>query len=122
MKKGGTILTIGSGAATNALEAWSAYCASKAAVHHLNKCLDKEERENGIRALVLSPGTVATEMQMAIKDSGINPVSQLDWSVHIPAEWPAKTLAWMCTADADDWLGETVSLRDDVIRKRVGLI
>jgi NAD(P)-dependent dehydrogenase (short-subunit alcohol dehydrogenase family) len=122
MKNGGTILTIGSGAATSALEAWSAYCTSKAAVHHLNKCLDKEERENGIRALVLSPGTVATEMQVAIKDSGINPVSQLDWSVHVPAEWPAKTLAWMCTADADAWLGETVSLRDDVIRKRVGLI
>lgn len=122
MKNGGTILTIGSGAATSALEAWSAYCTSKAAVHHLNKCLDHEERENAIRALVLSPGTVATEMQMAIKDSGINRVSQMDWSVHIPPEWPAKALVWMCTADADAWLGETVNLRDDVIRKRVGLI
>ncbi len=122
MKSGGTILTIGSGAGTNALEAWSAYCTSKAAVHHLNKCLDKEERENGIRALVLSPGTVATEMQRAIKDSGINPVSQINWSDHVPPEWPAKTLAWMCTADADDWLGEVISLREDAIRKRVGLI
>ncbi len=122
MKAGGTILTIGSGAGTNALEGWSAYCTSKAAVHHLNACLDKEERENGIRALVLSPGTVATDMQMAIKNSGVNPVSQLDWETHIPPEWVAKALVWMCSSDADDWLGQVVSLREDAIRKRVGLI
>ncbi|MEH6360588.1 MAG: SDR family oxidoreductase [Amylibacter sp.] len=121
MKNGGTIITIGSGAGTSALEGWSAYCTSKAAVHHLNKCLDNEERGNGIRALVLSPGTVATEMQRTIKDSGVNPVSQIDWSAHIPPEWPAKALVWMCTPDADDWLGEVISLREDVIRKRVGL-
>ncbi len=122
MKSGGTIITIGSGAGTSALEGWSAYCTSKAAVHHLNACLDKEERENGIRALVLSPGTVATEMQMVIKDSGVNPISQLDWAAHIPAEWVAKTLVWMCTPDADIWRGQVISLREDAIRKRVGLI
>lgn len=122
MKNGGTIITIGSGAATSALEGWSAYCASKAAVHHLNACLDIEERENGIRALVLSPGTVATEMQVTIKDSGVNPVSQLDWAAHITPEWVAKALVWMCTSDADDWLGKVISLREDPIRKRIGLI
>jgi len=122
MKTGGTILTIGSGAATNALEGWSAYCTSKAAVHHLNACLDAEERENGIRALVLSPGTVATDMQKTIRNSGVNPVSQLDWAAHVPPEWVAKTLIWMCTPDADAWLGQVISLREDTIRKRVGLI
>lgn len=119
---GGTIISIGSGAATSALDGWSAYCASKAAVHHLNTCLDKEERANGIRALVLSPGTVATDMQVTIKDSGVNPVSQLDWAAHIPPEWVAKALVWMSTPDADDWLGQVVSLREDAIRKRIGLI
>ncbi|MBL4751128.1 MAG: SDR family oxidoreductase [Amylibacter sp.] len=122
MKSGGTIISIGSGAGTSALEGWSAYCTSKAAVHHLNTCLDKEERENGIRALVLSPGTVATEMQVIIKDSGLNPISQLDWEAHISPEWVAKTLVWMCTPDADTWLGQVISLREDSIRKRVGLI
>ncbi len=122
MKSGGTIISIGSGAGTSALEGWSAYCTSKAAVHHLNACLDKEERENGIRALVLSPGTVATEMQVVIKDSGVNPVSQLGWDAHISPEWVAKTLVWMCTPDADTWLGQVISLREDSIRKRVGLI
>jgi NADP-dependent 3-hydroxy acid dehydrogenase YdfG len=118
----GTILNIGSGAATSALEGWSHYCTSKAAVHHLNACLHKEESENGIRAITLSPGTVATEMQTIIAASGINPVSQIPWDDHIPAEWAARTLGWMATTDANDWLGQVVSLREAGIRARVGLI
>ena len=70
----------------------------------------------------LSPGTVATEMQREIKASGINPVSQLDWSDHIPPEWPARALMWMCGAGADPWLGEDISLREDEIRRSVGLV
>jgi NAD(P)-dependent dehydrogenase (short-subunit alcohol dehydrogenase family) len=119
---GGCILTISSGAAHGPVEAWSHYCASKAAVAMLTRCVDKEAAEKGIRAIGLSPGTVATEMQREIKASGINPISQLDWDDHIPADWPAKALLWMCSGDADDWLGQEISLRDDHIRKRIGLI
>ncbi|KMK65563.1 SDR family oxidoreductase [Puniceibacterium sp. IMCC21224] len=118
---GGTILTISSGAAHGPVEAWSHYCASKAAAAMLTRCVDKEERDAGIRAIGLSPGTVATQMQREIKSSGINPVSQLDWEVHIPADWPARALLWMCTPEADAWLGDEISLRDDDIRKKVGL-
>ena len=121
MTAGGTILTIGSGAATSALEGWSAYCTSKAAVHHLNRCLHAEMGARGIRALVLSPGTVATDMQKEIRESGINPVSQIPWEQHIPPEWAAEALVWMCTQDADDYLGGVVSLRDAAVRKAVGL-
>ncbi|WP_417475394.1 SDR family oxidoreductase [Leisingera sp.] len=119
---GGTIITVSSGAAHNALEGWSAYCSSKAGAAMLTRALDLEERANGIRAMGLSPGTVATQMQRDIKASGINPVSELDWEDHIPAEWPARALLWMCTADADDHIGQEISLRDEGIRKRVGLI
>lgn len=119
---GGSILTISSGAAHNAIEAWSAYCASKAAVNMMGRSLHLEEAANGIRAIGLSPGTVATEMQRKIKASGINPVSQLDWDVHIPADWPAKCLLWMCSAEADQYCGEEISLREDTIRRAVGLI
>lgn len=118
---GGSILTISSGAAHGPVEAWSHYCASKAAVNMLTRCVDKEARDKGIRAIGLSPGTVATEMQREIKASGINPVSQLDWSDHIPPEWPAKCLLWMCGPEADVWLGDEISLRDEDIRKQVGL-
>ena len=119
---GGSILTISSGAAHGPVEAWSHYCASKAAVAMLTRCVDKEARDKGIRAIGLSPGTVATQMQREIKASGINPVSQLDWSDHVPPEWPAKCLMWMCGAEADAWLGDEISLRDEGIRRKVGLI
>lgn len=120
--RGGTIITISSGAAHGPVEAWSHYCTSKAAANMLTRCLDKEEAENGIRAMGLSPGTVATQMQREIKSSGINPVSQLDWDVHIPADWPARALLWMCSPEADGWCGQEISLRDEAIRKKVGLI
>ncbi len=119
--RGGTIIGISSGAASNPLEGWSHYCASKAAALMLTKCLHAEMGHVGIRALGLSPGTVATQMQVEIKASGVNPVSQLDWSVHIPPEWPAKALAWMCTEAADAYLGGDISLRDAEIRAKVGL-
>lgn len=118
----GTILNISSGAAHNAIEGWSAYCSSKAGAYMLTRCGDNELRGKGIRVLGLSPGTVATDMQREIKASGINAVSQLDWSDHIPPEWPAKTLVWMCGPDADVHLGQDVSLREPAIRKQVGLI
>lgn len=118
---GGSVLTISSGAAHGPVEAWSHYCASKAAVNMLTRCLDKEEAAHGIRAIGLSPGTVATQMQREIKTSGINPVSQLDWDDHIPADWPARTLLWMCSPQADSWCGQEISLRDENIRKQVGL-
>ncbi len=119
---GGSILTISSGAAHGPVEAWSHYCASKAAVKMLTECVHKENGADGIRAIGLSPGTVATQMQVEIKASGINPVSQLDWDVHIPADWPARALLWMCGLDADQYCGQELSLRDENLRKRVGLI
>jgi len=119
---GGSILTISSGAAHGPVEAWSHYCASKAAVKMLTECVHKENGADGIRAIGLSPGTVATQMQIEIKASGINPVSQLDWDVHIPADWPARALLWMCGLDADQYCGRELSLRDEDLRKRVGLI
>ena len=117
----GTFITISSGAAHGPVEAWSHYCASKAGAYMLTRMADKEYRDRGIRALGLSPGTVATEMQREIKASGINPVSQLDWSDHIPPDWPAETLVWMCSPAADEYLGDDIKLREPEIRAAVGL-
>ncbi len=118
---GGSILNISSGAAYGPTEAWSHYNASKAGALMLTRSVDKEYRDKGIRAIGLSPGTVATEMQREIKKSGINPVSQLNWSDHIPPEWPAIALRWMCEPEADEFLGADISLRDEGIRARLGL-
>ncbi|MDX1737768.1 MAG: SDR family oxidoreductase, partial [Alphaproteobacteria bacterium] len=119
---GGTIINVSSGAAVSALEGWSHYCSSKAAVLSLTKCVDTECREEGIRIIGMSPGTVATEMQVSIKSSGINPVSQLDPAVHIPASWPAKAIAWLCGSGGDDFRGVDFSLRDETNRRNIGLI
>ena len=118
----GVIVNVSSGAATSALEGWSHYCSSKAAVLMLTKCVHKEYADKGIRVVGMSPGTVATDMQVAIKGSGINPVSQLDFSVHIPPEWPAKAIAWLCTDAAREYDGGDFSLKTEEGRRKVGLV
>jgi NAD(P)-dependent dehydrogenase (short-subunit alcohol dehydrogenase family) len=119
---GGTILNVSSGAASSPLEGWSAYCAAKAGAAMLTRAGHLEEAGHGLRIIGLSPGTVATDMQRVIAASGINAVSRLDWSVHIPPEWPARALVWLCSPEADDLLGQEVRLRDEAVRRRVGLI
>ncbi|SFJ73221.1 SDR family oxidoreductase [Jannaschia pohangensis] len=116
----GTVITISSGAAHRGLAGWSHYCTSKAGAKMLTECLHVEHGDT-LRVMGLSPGTVATQMQREIKASGVGPVAQLDWSDHIPPEWVADTLVWMCGAGADDLLGTEVSLRDEAIRRKVGL-
>jgi NAD(P)-dependent dehydrogenase (short-subunit alcohol dehydrogenase family) len=118
----GTILTVSSGAAHNPLEGWGAYCSAKAGAAMLTRVAHLEEAAAGLRIMGLSPGTVATEMQVKIKASGINPVSQLDPAVHIPPDWPARALLWMCGPGSDPWLGQEISLRDEGIRRAAGLI
>ncbi len=118
---GGIIINLSSGAATGALEGWSHYCATKAAVLSLTKCAHKEWSEEGIRVVGLSPGTVATDMQTAIKASGVNPVSQLDWSAHIPAEWVGEAIAWLTTDAAREYDGTDFSLKTEQGLRAVGL-
>ncbi len=120
-QKSGVVINISSGAANQPLEGWSAYCASKAAARMLTRAAHLEYAAKGIRVVGLSPGTVATEMQVKIKASGINPVSELDPSVHIPAEWVAKAICWLATEDAREFDGDDVSLRDEEIRQRCGV-
>lgn len=121
-QRSGIIVNVSSGAATAALEGWSHYCATKAAVLSLTKCAHKEFGDMGIRIVGMSPGTVATDMQISIKASGINPVSQLEYSDHIPPEWPAKTIAWLCTDAASEYSGTDFSIKTEEGRRLVGLV
>ncbi|HRO10410.1 SDR family oxidoreductase [Amaricoccus sp.] len=117
----GTIVNLGSGAAHNPLEGWSQYCSAKAAAAMLTRCTHLENRGRGVRVFSLSPGTVATDMQRTIRASGINPVSQMDFSAHAPVEHPARALVWLLTEDAAPFAGEEISLRDPEMRARIGL-
>ncbi|MAC79661.1 MAG: short-chain dehydrogenase [Rhodobacteraceae bacterium] len=108
----GTIICVSSGASRNPLEGWSHYCAAKAGVAMLTRCLDLEARDKGIHAYALDPGTVATEMQRTIRASGVNPVSRLAPSDHFPPEAPARALLWLCGPQAIRLAGTEVLLRD----------
>lgn len=119
---GGTVITISSGAAHNALVGWSHYCSSKAGAAMLTRCGDREMQDKGMRIMGLSPGTVATQMQREIKASGVGPVAQLEWEDHIPPEWVAKCLLWMSGPAGDKLCGQEVSLREENVRREVGLI
>ena len=118
----GVVINISSGAATAPLEGWSHYCSTKAAVLMLTQCADREYRARGVRVIGLSPGTVATDMQRAIKASGVNRVSRLDWAAHIEPDWPARAVAYLCTAAAADLAGTDFSIKTEEGRRRVGLI
>jgi NAD(P)-dependent dehydrogenase (short-subunit alcohol dehydrogenase family) len=117
----GIIVNIGSGAAHNPMEGWSHYCSSKAATAMLTRCAHLENKGRGIRIVSLSPGTVATDMQRKIRASGINPVSQIEFSAHAPVEVPAKAVVWLCGPEAAELAGQEVSLRDPAIRAQIGL-
>ena len=118
---GGVIVNLSSGAATSALEGWSHYCASKAGLLALTKCANKEWAPHGVHVVGLSPGTVATNMQARIKASGINPVSQLEWSSHIPAEWVGETIAWLTQPEAREFDGTDFSLKTEAGLRAVGI-
>ncbi|KIC46230.1 SDR family oxidoreductase [Tateyamaria sp. ANG-S1] len=117
----GTVINISSGAATSALEGWSHYCATKAAVLSLTRVADREARGAGVRVMGLSPGTVATDMQRDIAASGINPVSQLPWDAHIPADWVGQAIAVLMGPEGDTWRGQDFSLKTKEGRKIAGL-
>ncbi len=118
----GVVVNVSSGAAYNPLEGWSHYCSAKAGALMLTRAADLECREKGVRVVGLSPGTVATNMQKSIKASGVNPISELEWSDHIPPEWPAKAIAWLLTREgSEEYAGRDLMLREPEVRAKLGL-
>lgn len=118
----GVIVNVSSGAASNPREGWSHYCSSKAGALMITKMVHHEYAHEGIRVVGLSPGTVSTNMQVSIRRSGLNPISKLDPSVHAHPSSPAKIISWLCTEDAKEFDGGDVSLQDEKIQRRSGII
>jgi len=118
---GGTIVNVSSGAAHNPLEGWSAYCAAKAALAMLTRAVAHEHGTQGIRVFGFQPGTTDTEMQVIIRASGVNPISQIPRTNLTPVAHPAAAIVYLCTAAADDLAGQEFSLRDDGFRSRLNL-
>ncbi len=75
-KGGGSIVNVSSGAAYRPLEGWSAYCAGKAGLAMLTAVDRARDQGKGIRVFGFSPGTIDTDMQVKIRASGMNMISQ----------------------------------------------
>lgn len=118
----GVIVNMSSGAANSDLPGWSHYCSTKAAAKKLTEVAHRELLDKNIRVVGLSPGTVATEMMAKIRDAKINAVSHLDWSAHIPPEWVAKAVAFLCGPEGAEFAGTDFSLKTEEGRARVGLV
>ena len=118
---GGTIVNVSSGAAIRPLEGWSAYCSAKAGLHMLTRAIALETAGKGIRVFGFQPGTTDTDMQVLIRASGVNPVSQIPRENLTPVAHPAAAIVYLCTSAADDLNGQEFSLRDNSFRVRLGL-
>lgn len=117
----GVIVNVSSGAAHAPREGWSAYCAGKAGMAMLTRSIALEIPADVVRAYGFAPGTVDTEMQGAIRASGVNPISQMKREDHWKVESPATVIAWLCNEDASDLAGQELTINDEKLRRRAGL-
>jgi NAD(P)-dependent dehydrogenase (short-subunit alcohol dehydrogenase family) len=118
----GTVINISSGAAHNPLEGWSAYCSAKAGLAMLTSAIALECADAGVRVFGLSPGVIDTDMQAAVRASGINRISQIRQIDLAPVGHPAAAILYLCTAAADDLVGKELALNDLDFRRRIGLV
>jgi benzil reductase ((S)-benzoin forming) len=74
------IINISSGAGKNAVDGWSGYCASKAALDMASKVAAKEVEMDGTGFIIkaIAPGVVDTEMQTQIRASDEKAFSGVD--------------------------------------------
>ena len=65
------IINITSGAAEHAYAGWSLYCATKAGLNMLTRCVDLEQkqRESPVSICAVAPGVVDTDMQQMIRQA-----------------------------------------------------
>jgi NAD(P)-dependent dehydrogenase (short-subunit alcohol dehydrogenase family) len=124
----GLFVFVSSGAASNTVPGWGAYCASKAGVNHYAKNLAAELtlKEIPIQIHILSPGIVDTSMQRTIRESTEDDFPQVKRFVKFKAtrklrapDEPAQVIWWMASGHAADLHGEVVSIDDENIRSRV---
>ena len=74
-----------------------------------------------MRVFGLSPGTIDTDMQAKIRASGINAVSKIPRDRLAPVEHAVRAALFLCSSDADDLIGQDISLQNDQFRGRIGI-
>lgn len=74
------VVNISSGAAAKAIDGWSGYCSSKAALNQLSLVAEEESklRRLGIKYYALSPGIIDTSMQAEIRSASEDNFSNIE--------------------------------------------
>ena len=78
-------------------------------------------RDHAERIFGFQPGTTDTDMQVIIRASGVNPVSQIPRENLTPVAHPAAAIVYLCTSAADDLNGQELNLREETFKARLNL-
>jgi len=112
---GGVIVNIASNAGIKAQPYSAAYCASKAGVVHLTRCIADEYLKRGVRANAVAPGGIETPLQGAFMDFP----EGVDWKVMRKVMSPlgnsqpeeiARVVAFIASDDCRYMTGSIVSI------------
>jgi NAD(P)-dependent dehydrogenase (short-subunit alcohol dehydrogenase family) len=126
----GRIINVSAGVASGRMASWSAYSASKAGLETLTKVLAREVGERGVRANVVRPGIVDTEMQDEIRGTSEHLFgrenleryrSYKERGVLRPPEDAAKLILWVLSSEADELNGEVLAIDDPETAAKIGL-
>jgi len=118
----GRIVNAGTGAATTALEGWTAYCSSKAGMQMLTRMMALELAPEGIQAFFLGIPPTDTAMQDQIRGSGINPISKIPKQDLYPAAIPATCMAWLCSDAAKAVTEVLLDVRQEIFTSMMDVV
>lgn len=87
----------------------------------LTRVAQHEYGRRGALVYGFRPGVVDTGMQVSIRASGINLVSQIKREALAPVDLPAAGIAWLFNERPADLAGQEIAIRDVSLRLRMGL-
>jgi len=132
LKRGwGRIINLSAGVATGRMAAWSAYSAAKAGLETLTKVIAREVGDRGVRANVVRPGIVDTDMQAEIRETDERLFGRENLERYRgykergllrDPEDPAKLILWVLSPEADDLNGEILAIDDPEVAAKIGLV
>ena len=117
----GVVVNAGTGAATTPMEGWTAYCSSKAAARMLTQVFAEEMGESGVQFFFLGIPPTDTAMQAQIRESRLNPISEIRREDLVAPEVAASAIAWLCGSEARKLDQTLLDVREEPFRSMMGL-
>ena len=102
----GSIINVGSGAASNPRVGGTVYCASKAALHAFSLSLAKEVKDHNIAVNVYDPGPMRSE------GASVIPWAQHDWHLRVESHEAAPPTVFLALQDGGSFTDQVVRQAD----------